>query len=236
MVRLWLKHKGKYGLRENPLAAQRRKCTKKQQSETYQALLDRKLRFLSFLIDYPKLESYYCRKDTGKEYIETTNQTLIDLYKDYVSVCNHEKSHQLSFPVFSGKLKNLNNGLFKPPKDQCDISIAYEVGNLCLDGFKNHRKNVDRASKEKESMDAEGVVLCPKLLSSALYFKIKLQLHNFTIYDILTHVLANYVLDETEGDSQSSIFTSIVVHHLKKLLDSDSLPLTNILFYFIRKI
>lgn len=146
----------------------------------------------------------------------------------------------MSFPVFSGTLKNLNYCLFKPRKDQCDTCIAHKVGNLCLDGFKNHRNNVDRASKEKERdvkaakmklfhllcMDTEGVVLCPKLLASALYFKSKLQLHNFTIYDILTHDSANYVWDETEGDLQSSVFTSIVVHHLKKLLDSDSLPIT----------
>lgn len=97
--------KGEYGLRENPLAMQKRKNIKRQKSDTSQALLDRKIRLLSFQIDYPKLESHYCRKDTGKEYFQTTHQTLTDLYKDYVDVCSHEKSLQLSFPVFSGTLK-----------------------------------------------------------------------------------------------------------------------------------
>ncbi|XP_037025664.1 uncharacterized protein LOC119078177 [Bradysia coprophila] len=75
-------------------------------------------------------------------------------------------------------------------------------------------------------MDAEGVVLCPKLLASALYFKSKLQLHNFTIYDILTHDSTNYVWDETESDLQSSTFVSIIIHHLEKRLQSGPLPIT----------
>lgn len=94
----------------------------------------------------------------------------------------------------------------------------------------SEKANDVKAAKMKQlillCMDAEGVVLCPKLLASALYFKSKLQLHNFTIYDILTHISTNYVWDETEDDLQSSTFTSIVVHHLEKLLKSDSLPIT----------
>lgn len=239
-VRDWLSHKSSYGLRENPLTIQKRKHTKKLQSESHQALLDRKIRLLSFLMDYPKVESHYCRKDTGKEYLQTSHHTLIDLYKDYVDICNHEKSIPLSFLVFGGTMNNLNYSLFKPRKDQCDTCIGFKVGTLNAKEFDDHRKNVDRASREKEQdvkatkmkllillcMDAEGVVLCPKLLASALYFKSKLQLHNFTIYDILTHDSTNYVWDETESDLQSSTFTSILIHHLEKLIESGPLPIT----------
>lgn len=162
------------------------------------------------------------------------------MYKQYVEVCKNESSIPLSFPVFSGTLKNLDFRLFKPRKDQCDTCSAYKVGNLNIDEFKMHRKAVDRASREKEidvkaakkkmiillCMDAEGVVLCPKLKASALYYRSKLQLHNFTIYDIFTHDSSNYVWDETESDLQSSTFTSIVIHHLEKVIKASSLPIT----------
>lgn len=240
MIRYWIDHQDEFGLRENPVAIHKRKNSLRQQSEANQALLERKIRLLTFLIDYPKLESHYCRKDTGKEYFETTHQTLIDLYKQYVETCKQEKSLQLSFPVFSGTLKNLNFCLFKPRKDQCDICMEYKTGNSNIEKFTHHRENVKRAGIEKDNdvkaakknllillcMEVEGVVLCPKLLASALYFKSKLQLHNFTLFDILTHDSTNYVWDETEGDLQSSTFVSIVIHHLEQLIRKSALPIT----------
>lgn len=240
MVKNWFKNRKTFGLRENPKAVHNRKNAAREKSDSYQALLNRKIRLLTFLVDYPKLESHYCRKDTEKEYFETEHRTLIDLYKQYVAVCEEEKSLQLSFPVFSGTLKNLNFSLFKPRKDQCDICVAHKVGNVSLDKFDSHRKNVHRASKEKEldvkaaksgliillCMDTEAVVLCPRCKASALYYKSKLQLHNFTIYNILSHDSTNYIWDETEGDLQSSSFTSIVVHHLEKIMASSPLPIT----------
>lgn len=239
MVRDWIDSKEDFGLRENPLAIQKRKNASRQKSEANQILLERKIRLLTFLIDYPKLESHYCRKDTEKEYFETTHQTLTDLYKQYADLCKQDDSLPLSFPVFSGTLKNLNFCIFKPRKDQCDQCIGYKTGNLSIEKFLEHRENVKRAGIEKDNdvraainkliillcMDVEGVVLCPKLLASALYFKSKLQLHNFTLYDILTHDSVNYVWDETEGDLQSSTFTSIVIHHLKERIKTSDLPI-----------
>lgn len=239
MVRDWLDSEEDFGLRENPLTIQKRKNASRQKSEANKILLERKIRLLTFLIDFPKLESHYCRKDTEKEYFETTHQTLTDLYQQYVEVCKQNDSLPLSFPVFSGTLKNLNFCIFKPRKDQCDQCIRYKTGNVSIEQFLEHRDDVKRAGIEKANdvkaainkliillcMDVEGVVLCPKLLASALYFKSKLHLHNFTLYNILTHDSANYVWDETEGDLQSSTFASIVIHHLKERIKTSDLPI-----------
>ena len=161
--------KKKFGLQDNPNVIQNRKYVARAQSEFNQALLERKIRLLTFLIEYPKLESHYCRKDTDKEYFETEHQTLIDLYKQYVEVCKNESSIPLSFPVFSGTLKNLDFCLFKPRKDQCDTCSAYKVGNLNIDEFKMHRKAVDRASREKE-MDVKAAKKKMIILLIKLYF------------------------------------------------------------------
>lgn len=63
-------------------------------------------------------------------------------------------------------------------------------------------------------MDAQSVQLCPKLDASAVYYKKKLQLHNFTIYDIVTHDSTNYIWDETDGELDASVFTTIIIKRI----------------------
>lgn len=65
-------------------------------------------------------------------------------------------------------------------------------------------------------MDMQAVKLMPQLKANASYYKMKLQVHNFTIYNVITHKSENYVWDETEGNLIASTFATIVVNHLKK--------------------
>ena len=65
-------------------------------------------------------------------------------------------------------------------------------------------------------MDMQSVKLITQLKAHASYYKVKLQVHNFTIYNIITHKSKNYVWDETEGNLIASTFATIVVNHLKK--------------------
>lgn len=48
-------------------------------------------------------------------------------------------------------------------------------------------------------MDLQGLLLCPKLQASALYDKIKLNVHNFTIFDMISHDATNYLWHEGEA-------------------------------------
>lgn len=232
MVGLWLRSKQDFGFFEHPDDVQERKNIKRREGKTYQENEKRKDLLRQFLIDYPKLESHYCRKDSDKLYFQTEHRTVTELYKDYEHFCGQKKSRKLSIPVFTKMMKELNFSIFKPRKDQCDTCYSYKVGNLSEIDFKRHREEVDRASKEKAKdiedalknlcivlcIDVEAVQLCPKLLASALYFKLKLQMHNFTIYDILSHKSMNYVWDETEGELKATVFTSIIVNHLESLI------------------
>lgn len=232
MVRIWLKSKLSFGFFEHPDDVKAKILMKRRQGEKYQENQDRKLYLQDFLIKFPKLESHYCRKDTEKEYLQTEHRTLTDVYKDYLQFCALDNVKKLSVTVFSKIFQSMKYSLFKPRKDQCDDCIAYKVGNLSEAEFQKHRDEIDAMRKEKENdisdaikhlitllcMDVEAVQLCPKLKASALYFKLKLQMHNFTIYDILSHESMNYVWDETEGELKASIFTSIIIYHLEKLI------------------
>lgn len=234
MVRCWLNSKLEFGFFENPDDVEQRKVKKRQEGDKYKDNQKRKDYLREFLIKCPKLESHYCRKDTEKEYFQTEHRTLTALYGDYVKFCEEDHCVKMSIPVFSKMIKKLNYSLFKPRKDQCDDCSAYRVGNLTETEFRNHRAEIEMCRKEKEKdieaaikflciilcMDVEAVQLCPKLYASSLYFKLKLQMHNFTIYDIVSHKSVNYIWDETQGEVKASVFTSIIVKHIEKLISS----------------
>lgn len=64
-------------------------------------------------------------------------------------------------------------------------------------------------------MDLQGLLLCPKLQASALYYKMKLGVHNFTIYDVASHDATNYIWHECEAGLSASEFASCIVHFLE---------------------
>lgn len=212
---------------------------RRREGEKHQENQKRKSYLQDFLIKFPKLESHYCRKDTEKEYLQTEHRTLTDVYNDYAQFCADDNIKKVSITVFSKKFKILKFALFKPRKDQCDDCTAYKVINLSEAEFRRHRDEIAAARKEKDAMlhlctilcmDVQAVQLCPKLIASALYFKLKLQMHNLTIYDILSHKSLNYVWDETQGELKPSIFTSIIVYHLENLIASKSCSDTIIIY------
>lgn len=74
-------------------------------------------------------------------------------------------------------------------------------------------------------MDAQAVKLCPDINASAIYYKQRLQVHNFTIYNLASHQCTNYWWNETNGDLSASTFISCIIHHLNTHCLSDSLPI-----------
>ena len=138
------------------------------------------------------------------------------------------------FP-FNKVLKESNYSLFKPKKDECDQCVAFKTGNLEKSIYDQHRKNIERSRLEKENdvqkasegkfalfcMDVQAVKVVPKVNSGSQYYKTKLQVHNFTIYNIITHDSDNYIWDETEGDLTSSTFTTILICHIEQYLEKN---------------
>lgn len=229
MVREWLNKNKEFGLRDSPYSiAQKRKLLDKS-TDKFKNIEARKAHLNKFLDDFPKLESHYCRKDSSKLYFQTTHTCKRDLYRDYVCKCGDDDVMALSEKIFNSTLQSLNFSIFKPRKDQCDTCVEYQAGNLEEAVYQEHRKNVEYAREESSldasksntkllCMDVQAVKLCPMLETSAAYYKMKLQIHNFTIYDIITHESTNYVWDETEGQLVASIFTSIIITHLEKVI------------------
>ena len=69
-------------------------------------------------------------------------------------------------------------------------------------------------------MDMQAVLLCPKTKASTLYYKTKLQLHNFTLFNLQSKEGYCYVWDETEGSLGSEVFAWLQYYHFDKFIDA----------------
>ena len=182
-----------------------------------------------FLDLLPKLPSHYCRKTTQKLYLEQTIQSMADLYRLYVTKCTEENQNPLCIRILKEEFEKKNLALFKPKKDRCDTCVAHETGNLSDLDFSLHRDKISDARQEKNTdkeqaevndrlrvmtMDVQAVLLSPSLNASALYYKTKLTVHNFTMYDLRSHDVKCYVWHEGEAGLSASEFASCVADYL----------------------
>lgn len=73
--------------------------------------------------------------------------------------------------------------------------------------------------------DLQSVKLCPMLQASALYYKTKLCVHNFTMYNLHTRDVHCYWFDEHNAGLVESVFVSCIIDCLRKTLSEKPLPI-----------
>lgn len=183
-----------------------------------------------FFNNLPKLESHYCRKTTSKLYLEQIWQSKEQLYREYVKQLSDKgiNEFKVSQKIFFQEFDAMNLSLFSPKKDQCDVCCAFKVGNIAEDVYKAHREKKERAREEKTAdknnldpetsvftFDLQAVLLSPSLKASALYYKTKLKVHNFTLYDIRNNDGYCYIWHECEGGLSANEFCSILQHFIE---------------------
>ena len=109
-----------------------------------------------------------------------------------------------------------------------------EKGNTTEEIYQTHRARKDAAQAEKTQdkqlpatsrtkvlcMDVQRVLLSPALKASALYYKTKLQVHNYTIFDLTTRAITCYLWNESEGAVTANEFASCLFSYLKENRDT----------------
>ena len=211
---------------------------------------DREFLRKEFLEKLPKLPSLYCRSNSSRMYLEPTIKNKNQLYQLYVDKCKDEGKKPLSRRILQEESDKLNISVFHPRKDQCDTCVAYEAGNIPHEEWEKHREDIDEARLEKcadklaaacevdktlvVTMDLQAVLLSPRLMASALYYKTKLCVHNFTMYNLVTRDVTCYVWHEGEGGLTANEFASCILdymsdhpHYDKYVLYSDSCTYQN---------
>lgn len=197
---------------------------------------------IKFLDELPKLPSHYCRQSTSKVYLEPTfGNNMSDIYREYVKKCKDFNPTQIPVSRFTFDMvvKEKNIAFQPPKKDRCDLCIGYETNNIEEEKYQEHqlRKNKARDAKEEDkkageegkctvlTMDLQSVKVCPSLNASALYYKTKLCVHNFTVFNINNRHCRCYWFDETEADLTANTFASCLVDYLLDTVGENKAPI-----------
>lgn len=78
----------------------------------------------------------------------------------------------------------------------------------------------------------QSVLLCPKSNVSSQYYKTKLIVHNFTLYDLKRKQGYCFLWNETDGGLTANEFSSIIVYFLQKfVIDTAKVYNVNIILY-----
>lgn len=188
-----------------------------------------------FFDSLAKLPSHYCRKSTNKVYLEPVfgSDTIAAVYRAYKEACTNNDRVPLSRFTFGRISKGMNLGFQLPKKDKCDLCCSYEAGNLSKEEYDAHQAKKEDARKHKEedknrseanevtmlTMDLMAVKVAPFLNASSLYFKTKLCVHNFTVFNCGTKHTHCYWFDESQCDLTADTFASLIVDYLLKNAD-----------------
>jgi len=123
-------------------------------------------------------------------------------------------------------MKEKKFSIYSPRKDLCDLCCSYKAGNITEENYALHIAMKNRAREEYDKtraienqcytfcMDLQAVQMCLVLQASALYYNMKLKIHNMTIYNMANGDCANYVWNESEGELEASVFVTILIKHL----------------------
>lgn len=175
------------------------------------------------------VESHYCRKNSTKKYLDgqLSYKRLHNLYTEWFSHENYE-CEMASLRQYQDIVnKNFNIAFYYPKKDQCDKCHAFLSNKAPSEIQKTEqelhmqRKNLgrtvkaaDKAEAEKSSnvitatFDMQKILSCPFGNVSIFYYKRKLNLYNFTVYDVAQKSGYCYMWTEVFGKKGANEISS----------------------------
>lgn len=186
------------------------------------------------------MPSYYCRSKTDRLYLEGPFYCKQEIMEAYKLKCVEDGLVPLSNCYLSNFMVENKLSIHLLRKDKCDFCTSFNIGNVDENEYAEHIAHKDRAREEKEkdtklakekkscivlTIDCQAVKLCPALQTSALYYSMKLKVHNMTMYNNATADCQNYWWHEENGDLEASVFVTIVIKHLEKYCLSEKKPI-----------
>ncbi|CAG5056101.1 unnamed protein product [Parnassius apollo] len=174
------------------------------------------------------MPSHYNRYNTTKVYLEPIYRNATHLYNTYKQYCSEKNADPRN--KFNQTIKSKNIAIHTIKKDMCDVCVGHQTGNISEIDYQTHLRRKNRAREEKSmdkseaikgncivlTMDLQLVKMCPFITASAVYYKTKLCVHNFTIYDLASHECTCYWFTETEGDLSASTYASFIIDYLTR--------------------
>ena len=207
---------------------------KKQKRQPIPKFVEAERYLKGFLDAMPKLPSHYVRKDSRKLYLEADITSVSQLYRLYKRKCAEDKHQFMSRHKFDKTYKSMNIGIFNPRKDQCDVCCGFKNGKISTEVHERHIILKDQARAEKESdkgraivgdihvitVDMMAVQVMPRLLASSSYYKLKIHVHNYTVFNLGNRDVKCYWWDETIGSLDASTYASCLTDYIEELMTS----------------
>lgn len=190
----------------------------------------------SHIKSVPVVSSHYCRKTTKRQYLPP-GLSEKRLYSDYLEYCKDKDSNPVSFHFYKYIFTSeFNYGFHRPKKDQCDFCTQYhnkteEEKIKTKEEYDLHivrkieareQKAADKVRAKQDpkfsvfTMDMEKILLSPHVLVGQLYYKKKLKMYNFTIFNLKNKIAKNYMWHEAHGTKGASEVATCVYNFLKE--------------------
>ena len=187
---------------------------------------------------FPCVESHYCRKNSDRNYL-SEDLSISEMHRMYIDWMTQKNEESYASEYYYRYIFNnfYNLFFFKPKKDQCDRCFAYknssaEEQKAKKSEYEDHRNKSDMAKKVvdqdvKEAkiddsisctvFDLQKVLSLPQSEASVMYYKRKLSLYNFTLYNLVTREVLCNVWNETIAGKGSNEFCSCLWFYLREL-------------------
>ena len=149
-----------------------------------------------------------------------------------------EKNEQPISKTMMFRILNTKNvDLFRPKNDLCNTCESYKVGQVSLEDWKSHVMEKERARSEKDfdkiqasrgkchviAVDLQATQQSPMVRANCIYYKSKLNVYNYTVYNLGNGRAKCYWWNETQADLSASVFTSLLVDYIETTF-TDKLP------------
>ena len=195
---------------------------------------------------FPTMESHYCRAKTARHYLDS-KLSFKKMYEDFgpffeknLPPANEtgdvrKPTEKVYRDIFCSEY---NLSFYVPRKDQCAVCAkrnAIQGDTEKMQAYEDHILQKDRAQAEKNmdkarslseesflmlTFDMQSILQLPVSEIGPLYYKRKLTLHNFTIYESSTAKQQNafcFLWNETHGNRGANEIGTCIFTYLKSL-------------------
>lgn len=184
-----------------------------------------------WLRDLPTVDSHYCRSTEtykDKKFLHPCT-AISQLHREYQQAAATAGVRAVGIRYLTDVFHEENYSIFIPRKDQCDVCVSFK--HISKAEYDAHITQKDEVRQEKSSdkdsanneksvwpMDLQAVLLCPKTQASSLYYETKLQVHNFTLFNLRSKEGYCYIWNESEGNLSSEVFVHLQYRHFEGVI------------------
>lgn len=185
---------------------------------------------------FPMVESHYCRADTAKQYLDE-HLSVAKMYRLYLLERDITDPATATLRQYRDVFNTFFNiSFFKPKKDQCSQCAEWKRTEANAESYNLHQnskahvrelKKQDKIFSRDSSQgsnqrvltcDKQKVLYCPKSEMGEFYYKRKVSVYNFTIFDCTLKEGHLYVWDETCGKKGSDETSSSLESYIESII------------------